>query len=212
MGANPFEKIGEYFESAIESGEMTADEGMAIAVVVGILLILVGIVMVLVGLVIYLAQAFALARIAKKLELERPWLAWIPIAQNYLLGSVAERCDERRGLNVLPWEKILLNAAIADAVATLVSNFIEEVMPNVSMACLVIMLVVNLVSILITIAYLVLRLICVWKIMREFFPQTMSIVMFVISVLAGPTIPLLVACFKQPQPAKWNVFAAAKIE
>ena len=210
MSANPFESFDTYIEQWIQSGNITSEQGEVIALVVAILLLAVAAVVLALGLIIYLMQAFAIMRIAKKLEIEKVWLAFIPIAQDYMLGAIAERCDERRGLTVFSWGRIMLIASIVKFAASLIDHLVSELLPDVSMVCLVIMLLMNLVCVLTAVVFLVLRAFCVWKLFREFYAHIVNVVVFVISLFVGPAIPMLVASFLKPLPAKWNVFVAVE--
>ncbi len=43
-----------------------------------------------IGLAVYLYVAFALMTLAKKMKIERPWLAFIPVANLYLMSKMAK--------------------------------------------------------------------------------------------------------------------------
>jgi hypothetical protein len=57
--------------------------GAALGLMIGII--------VLVGLALYVYLALALMTIAKKLGYDKPWLAWIPIANLFLLAILAKK-------------------------------------------------------------------------------------------------------------------------
>lgn len=59
-----------------------------------------GIFMIFIGLALYVYGALAMMTIAKKLGYDKPWLAWIPIANMFLLPILAEK--------EWPWGFILL--------------------------------------------------------------------------------------------------------
>lgn len=56
---------------------------------------------ILFGIAFYIYFALALMTIAKKTKTENPWLAWIPIANIYLMTQIAE---------VSPWTMLILLA------------------------------------------------------------------------------------------------------
>ena len=100
-----------------------SDEQMATVAIVMIVVALIAFAVgILTVLVTYVLQALAIMRMSQKLYVERPWLAWIPIAQSYALGRVAERCDERQGKEVKPWAKILLFSHIGFMVFNSISS------------------------------------------------------------------------------------------
>lgn len=44
----------------------------------------------IIGLLIYLYVSFALMTLAKKMKIERPWLAFVPVANLYLMSKMAK--------------------------------------------------------------------------------------------------------------------------
>ena len=178
-----------------------SDEQMAtvaiVMIVVALIALAVGILTVLVA---YVLQALAIMRMSQKLYVERPWLAWIPIAQSYALGRVAERCDERQGKEVKPWAKILLFAHIGYYVVYVVlsgmSGIVQFIVPILGPALL------SLLQTALSLAFTVFVYICVWKAFREFYPPTVNIVVFVVTVvLSIHPITMLIASFFTLQPA-----------
>ena len=43
------------------------------------------------GVIVYILQALALYTIAKRREIKKPWLAWIPVVNVWILGSVSDQ-------------------------------------------------------------------------------------------------------------------------
>lgn len=84
----------------------------------------------------YVISAIGLSRMAKSCGLRSPYLAWIPVADMYLLGSIAEIGASRDGKKSLPFRKILpgLSAGVfAVLIAMLVALFalvFSEVAPT----------------------------------------------------------------------------------
>ena len=52
--------------------------------------ILVGVLFVIIGIAFYIFFAFTLYKLAQSRNIEMPWLAWIPIAQLYILGMLVK--------------------------------------------------------------------------------------------------------------------------
>lgn len=48
----------------------------------------------LIQIVLYLIDSFALHRMAGNTGMKNPWIAWIPFAKDYLLGSLADRYND----------------------------------------------------------------------------------------------------------------------
>ena len=178
-----------------------SDEQMATVAIVMIVVALIAFAVgILTVLVTYVLQALAIMRMSQKLYVERPWLAWIPIAQSYALGRVAERCDERQGKEVKPWAKILLFAHIGYYVVYValsgMSGIVQFIVPILGPALL------SLLQTALSLAFTVFVYICVWKAFREFYPPTVNIVVFVVTVvLSIHPITMLIASFFTLQPA-----------
>ncbi len=194
------ELIQQMMEAFGLHGTVSDEQMTAVAIV----MIVVGLIVLVIGfltvIATYVLQALAIMRMSKKLYIERPWLAWIPIAQSYALGRVAERCDERQGKDVKPWAKILLFAHIGYYVIYMVlsgvSGLVQLMIPLVGPVLL------SMLQTALTLAFTVFVYICVWKAFREFYPKTVNIVVFVITaVLSAHPITMLIASFLPLQPA-----------
>lgn len=64
------------------------EEGIDVVLIVMMILLAIGL---LVRLALYLVRAAGLYTMAKSRNLSRPWLAWIPVGQSWILGSL---CDQ----------------------------------------------------------------------------------------------------------------------
>ena len=175
----------------------------ASAVAIGATFLLIVSVAAVIGLIVaavtYVIWSLGTYRLAKKLDVDKAFLAWIPYAQYWTLGQVAEKCDERRGKEVKPWGKYFLISAVGSVViGTVLSGIgsvINSILPGVGM-------IFTIPASLLSYLPLVVMCICCWKIDREFFPETVNIVLFVISVVFSvQPIMNLIASFRQPNPA-----------
>ncbi|MDF2567609.1 MAG: hypothetical protein K0R90_1065, partial [Oscillospiraceae bacterium] len=68
---------------------------------------------------LYVFQSLGLMTLAKKRNIQNPWMAWIPFAGTYLLGKVADDVTERNGKRT-SYRKILLGLQIALTAITLI--------------------------------------------------------------------------------------------
>ncbi len=195
------EELMQQMMEAFGAQSTVSDEQMAtvaiVMIVVGLIALVIGL---LTALVTYVLQALAVMRMSQKLYIERPWLAWIPIAQSYALGRVAERCDERQGKDVKPWAKILLFAHIGYYVVYVVlsgmSGIVQLIVPILGPVLL------STLQTVLTMAFSVFMYICIWKAFREFYPPTVNIVVFVATiVLSVHPLTMLIASFLPLQPA-----------
>ena len=199
---NPFALFGNAVENGIIGG---ADTIPGIGVLIAILLA-VSAVSLIVTLIHYLLYCFAIFRIAKKLDVELAWLAWIPYAQYYTLGKVAEKCDERAGnFSPRPWAKIVLFGSIGTVVAYGLLYFIYFILSFIPFIGIILGLLIYAVMMVIALVPLVLDSICRWKIYREFFPETVNVVLFIVGIVLNvQAIITLIASFCKLRPAKDN--------
>ena len=166
------------------------------------LVILIGAVALLISAAIYVIQAIAVMRMAKMLNVEKAWLAWIPIAQGYLMGQIAERCDSRRNIAVKPWGKIMLYVNIGYVAFAAVYSVASGVLPMLPFIGLILTILLWMVYMAATVGYSVINYICVWKMFREFYPETVNIVVFIVSIVFNAHyIGMLVASFFPLRPS-----------
>lgn len=72
------------------------------------------------GLIVYILQALALYTIAKRREIKKPWLAWIPMVNVWILGSVSDQYQYVVKHQVKNKRKVLLGLNIAMAVTSFI--------------------------------------------------------------------------------------------
>lgn len=65
------------------------------------------------GLIAYLLGAWSLYTIAKRREIKKPWLAWIPFGNEWILGSLADQYQYVVNVEVKNKRKVLLGLSIA---------------------------------------------------------------------------------------------------
>lgn len=68
----------------------------------------------------YVLTALSLYNLAKRRGVEYPILAWIPVADNYVVGSIADEYDGRMGV-ARGWRKVLITLSIVGVVGVIVS-------------------------------------------------------------------------------------------
>ena len=131
----------------------------------GILAVLGGflIVILLIGLLAYILFALGLSRIAKLRGLDNSFLAWIPVAQSYLLGQVADDICSRQGKQT-NYRTILL------------------VLNIVSIAGGLIPIIGSLAAFGCSIAYVVFQAIALYAIYKDYSPDN-AVIMLVTSII-----------------------------
>ena len=197
---NPFDLFGNAVENGIVGG---ADTIPGIGFIIAIILAISAISLIA-TLIHYLLYCFAIFRIAKKLDVDLAWLAWIPYAQYYTLGKVAEKCDERAGkTSPRPWAKIVLFGSIGTVVVYVILYFLNFIFSLIPVVGFILSLLITAVMMVIALVPLVLDSICRWKIYREFFPETVNVVLFIVGIVLNvQAIITLIASFCKLRPAK----------
>lgn len=81
----------------------------------------------LAGLAVHLMRAFGLYAIAKRRELDKPWLAWIPVANSWIIGSVSDQYRYLVKGEIKSKRKLLLGFSAANCVLGLSSLIVAAV-------------------------------------------------------------------------------------
>lgn len=135
------------------------------------------IILVIVGIALYIVMALALQAMAKKLDLENTWLAWIPIANVYLMGKVAG--DE----------------------VTIFQKKIPKLSLVLLVGCIAIMIIsgIPVIGQLAAIAYAVLSFFSMYKIYR-IFAESSAVLFIVLSIVLNVTAPFLMLMASKNEP------------
>ena len=159
---------------------MTWMVGLIGAVATAIITAIVGILAAIAVLVLYIFHSIGLMRLAKKLEVKRSWMAWIPYVKYYLLGACAEKSQMRNGKKPWKWGLILLfvtlGTTIGQPVVQLAVSIVLSVLPMLSV-------IINLVLESASLILLVVNTYCLYLIFKEFLGKTGGIVMAVCSAV-----------------------------
>lgn len=169
----------------------------------------------------YILYSLGLMGLAKRTGVKNAWLAWIPVANVYVLGATADMLEEKRGLSH-KWSKFLLILTVAvAALFTLFFVSLFALVVYISMMegigatsadaffagemfllPMIAFYLIYIVLIVISMALSYLNIICVYKIFEEIAPQK-SIKYFLIYVLVPfGDVYCLFKCKKLiPEPA-----------
>ena len=153
----------------------------------------------------YVLTAFALYTIAKRRGLHKPWLAWIPVADIWLVGSISdqyryvvkgENKSKRKILLTLNILQVVLSIASVAAVSALIFRSVGSYMRYsseaqilqavLSSAVTVIGMVLPLIAA--ALACKILRFIALYDVYRSLDPEN-SVLYLVLSILFGITEP-----------------------
>lgn len=158
----------------------------------------------LLSLACYILVSVAVYTIAKRRELKRPWMAWIPVLNNWLLGSIADQYRYvARGENKSK-RKVLLNLSIASTVLGVVvcgsavdvilklTNVVinvyneEQILQSLTGSLMAIM-ALGLPMLGVALAYIIVYYMALWDIYQSLDP-TNSTMYLVLSILFSVTI------------------------
>ena len=140
---------------------MTDLGGFGVVAAAAILGIVIG---VIIGIAVYVFFAFSLSRLAQSRNVDMPWLAWIPIAQMYIIGKLVKSVK--------------------------VSNFeipsLEIVLPA-AMLVFVLLRGITVLGFLITIAFYALLLLSLYNLYKQYLPE--NAVAYTILSIFGIPVP-----------------------
>jgi hypothetical protein len=148
------------------------------------------------GIAAYILTALAIYRISCRRGLNNPWLAWIPVVNCWLLGSLSdqyqyvvkgENKSKRKWLIVLNILKsVLMTLVVILAVVTAGSLFADHPSEVIGLVVALLGLVVPLVAV--TIALCVIRYMALYDVYRSLDPAN-AVLYLVLSILFSPTEP-----------------------
>ena len=107
---------GSGFDPFMGSNNTEMLEGV-LGAVLGVLLV-VALVILAVGVVTYILQSLALYTIAKRRAIKNPWLAWLPVGSEWILGSISDQYQYVAKGKIRNRRKVLLGLTIASAALT----------------------------------------------------------------------------------------------
>ena len=172
----------------------------------------------------YIVQALSLMRIAKKLDVPNGWMAFIPFANIYLIGKLAEKSDERAypGGEGRKWSKVLLGWTIATIAVTLVLSVLltiglvfagvsmrpEKTMISVTVVSCVLYTLILMIPAVILSVY---EYMAYYRIYRVMAGQKNAVWMLLLSIFVNPaaTVILAVLGFGKNFPRKEDAVQTA---
>jgi len=83
------------------------------ALIAGLIFTVIGVIL---GIAAYILTALGLYAIAKNRGMENPWLAWIPIAQFYIIGAIVKELKFGSSFTIPKMELVLPLGALAMAI------------------------------------------------------------------------------------------------
>lgn len=162
------------------------------------------------GLVCYVLRAMSLYTVARRRELKNPWLAWLPVGFEWLLGSVSdqyqylvkEKNTSRRKLMVA-FSIVTLFSGVVIAVVAVVMTFrlavsavmmTESEIARMILAPVMTVMITAMVLSVFSIVLLVLRCVCMYDFYRSCQPDnaTLYLVLGIIFGFLEPVFMMIV--------------------
>lgn len=179
-----------------ELTEFFGEYGFAIlGAVLGVLLVVLA-----VSIVFYVLQAAGLYTIAKRRGIHNPWLAWIPVANYWIVGSISDQYQYVVKGRVKNKRKILLILYAVSIGVNMIVNFISGFMTAMmadTEAGLVVSsvsgILVGLVSFGCSITVLVLWHMALYDLYSSCSPDN-NVLFLVLGIIFGFTIPFFIFC------------------
>lgn len=171
----------------------------------------------LIGLALYLLESIGVYKMAKSAEIKNPWLAFIPVANGWVFGTLAEKYKKKNGTKsarfgiILPvLEGIVLIEAIALTIFTVISikeitgyaldavNTSSEMAPEQFMS-LISVIILYFALMAVAIAYAVVFFIALWRVYSSF-DKPNDTLYIVLSVVFTISVPIILFIIRNRKP------------
>ena len=171
----------------------------------------------LIGLAIYLLESISVYKMAKSAEIKNPWLAFIPVANDWVFGTLAEKYKKKNGTKsarfgiILPvLEGIVLIESIALTIFTVISvkeitgyaldavNTWAEMAPEQFMS-LIPVIILYFALMAVAIAYAVVFFIALWRVYYSF-DKSNATLYIVLSIIFTISVPIILFIIRNRKP------------
>ena len=170
-----------------------------------------------IGIAIYLLESIGVYKMAKSAEIKNPWLAFIPVANDWVFGTLAEKYKKKNGTKsarfgiILPvLEGIVLIEAIALTIFTVISikeitgyaldavNTSAEMAPEQFMS-LIPVIILYFALMAVAFAYAVVFFIALWRVYSSF-DKSNATLYIVLSVIFTISVPIILFIIRNRKP------------
>lgn len=171
----------------------------------------------LIGLALYLLESIGVYKMAKSAEIKNPWLAFIPVANDWVFGTLAEKYKKKNGTKsarfgiILPvLEGIVLIETIALTIFTVISikeitgyaldavNTSSEMAPEQFMS-LIPVIILYFALMAVAFAYAVVFFIALWRVYSSF-DKSNATLYIVLSVIFTISVPIILFIIRNRKP------------
>lgn len=170
-----------------------------------------------IGIAIYLLESISVYKMAKSAEVKNPWLAFIPVANDWVFGTLAEKYKKKNGTKsarfgiILPvLEGIVFIESIALTIFTVISikeitgyaldavNTSAEMAPEQFMS-LIPVIILYFALMAVAIAYAVVFFIALWRVYSSF-DKSNATLYIVLSVVFTISVPIILFIIRNRKP------------
>ena len=170
-----------------------------------------------IGIAIYLLESISVYKMAKSAEIKNPWLAFIPVANDWVFGMLAEKYKKKNGTKsarfgiILPvLEGIVFIESIALTIFTVISikeitgyaldavNTSTEMAPEQFMS-LIPVIILYFALMAVAIAYAVVFFIALWRVYSSF-DKSNATLYIVLSVIFTISVPIILFIIRNRKP------------
>lgn len=170
-----------------------------------------------IGIAIYLLESISVYKMAKSAEIKNPWLAFIPVANDWVFGTLAEKYKKKNGTKsarfsiILPvLEGIVLIETIALTIFTVISvkeitgyaldavNTSAEMAPEQFMS-LIPVIILYFALMAVAIAYAVVFFIALWRVYYSF-DKSNATLYIVLSIIFTISVPIILFIIRNRKP------------
>ena len=170
-----------------------------------------------IGIAIYLLESISVYKMAKSAEIKNPWLAFVPVANDWVFGTLAEKYKKKNGTKsarfgiILPvLEGIVLIESIALTIFTVISvkeitgyaldavNTSTEMVPEQFMS-LIPVIILYFALMAVAIAYAVVFFIALWRVYSSF-DKSNATLYIVLSVIFTISVPIILFIIRNRKP------------
>lgn len=170
-----------------------------------------------IGIAIYLLESISVYKMAKSAEIKNPWLAFIPVANDWVFGTLAEKYKKKNrtksarfGIILPVLEGIVLIETIALTIFTVISvkeitgyaldavNTSAEMAPEQFMS-LIPVIILYFALMAVAIAYAVVFFIALWRVYYSF-DKSNATLYIVLSIIFTISVPIILFIIRNRKP------------
>lgn len=166
------------------------------------------------GIVCYVFQSIGLYKMAKSLNLDHPWMAWVPVLNTYTFGTIASKYIKKDGKPSAKFGGWLVGLDIAtivcaiglivSVVTTVISAIGMESMETTAPTAVFLGSVLSLIGVYVilmgvAVAFSILYYIALWRIFA-IFDNSNATVFLIVSIIFGIAMPFLLFAVRNNKP------------